>query len=52
MAVVAIFALRYALKSARTDAGIPADTWFTLGSACTPDVIYRTAGTDPQQFTI
>lgn len=52
MAIVVIFALRNALTSARTDAGLPVDEWFHLGSACTPDVIYKAAGTDPEAFTL
>lgn len=52
MSVVVIFALRHALMSARIDAGLPADEWFHLGSACTPDVIFQAAGTDPETFAL
>lgn len=52
MAVVVIFALRHALNSARKDAGIAPDEWYHLGSACTPDVVYTAAGTDPEAFIL
>lgn len=52
MAVVVVFALRYALASARKDAGIPTNEWFQLGSASTPDVIHALAGTKPEQFAL
>lgn len=51
MAFVVINALRHALNSARKDAGLP-DEWYHLGSACTPDVVYKAAGTEPEAFRL
>ncbi|XP_059612857.1 uncharacterized protein LOC132259308 [Phlebotomus argentipes] len=44
-----IFALRYALNSARKDAGLPPD-WYHIGSPSTPDEIFLLAGNKVEDF--
>ncbi|XP_052859784.1 uncharacterized protein LOC128267033 [Anopheles cruzii] len=51
MSVVALFALRNALRSAQKDAGRP-DDWIPLGSASTPDQVFFKAGTAIDQFKL
>ncbi|KAJ6648666.1 Xanthine dehydrogenase, partial [Pseudolycoriella hygida] len=44
LAIVVVFALRYALQSARSDSGIKNDSWFELTTPATPEVIALAAG--------
>jgi len=49
LAITVHLALRYALKSARADAGL--EGWFTLEAPSLPEDIVRAAGVQPSQFT-
>lgn len=51
MSVVVIFALRHALESARSDAGIE-DIWFEMGSGSTPDKLFLNAGNSLEHFRL
>uniref|UniRef100_A0A182V3I2 FAD-binding PCMH-type domain-containing protein n=1 Tax=Anopheles merus TaxID=30066 RepID=A0A182V3I2_ANOME len=51
MAIVVVFALRYALRSAQKDAGRP-DDWIALGSASTPDQIFLKASNAYEQYKL
>ncbi|XP_055537407.1 uncharacterized protein LOC129725498 [Wyeomyia smithii] len=51
MAIVVLFALRYALRAARLDAGLP-DKWIPLGTPTTPDQVYLAAGNTIEQFML
>lgn len=51
MAIVVVFALRYALRSAQKDAGRP-DDWIPLGSASTPDQIFLKASNAYEQYKL
>ncbi|GAB0089792.1 Aldehyde oxidase/xanthine dehydrogenase [Sergentomyia squamirostris] len=51
LAVVLAFAVRYALNSARHDAGI-CDKWYELQYPLTPDHIQQATGTTFQQFQL
>ncbi|XP_058831229.1 uncharacterized protein LOC131689891 [Topomyia yanbarensis] len=51
MAIVVLFALRNALRSARKDAGLP-DEWIPLGTPTTPDQVYLLAGNNIQQYLL
>lgn len=51
MSVVIIFALRHALESARTDAGIT-DDWFEMGAPSTPDQLFLKAGNQLEHFVL
>ncbi|XP_055625820.1 xanthine dehydrogenase/oxidase-like isoform X3 [Toxorhynchites rutilus septentrionalis] len=51
MAIVVLFALRYALRSARKDAGLP-DTWIPLGTPTTPDQVYLLTGNKYEQYML
>lgn len=51
MSVVVTFALRHALDSARKDAGV-AEPWFNLGSSCTPETIFMSAGNSASSFKL
>ncbi|KAJ6648665.1 Xanthine dehydrogenase [Pseudolycoriella hygida] len=47
LSIVVVFALRYALQSARSDSGIKNDPWFDLTTPVTPEVIALAAGHSP-----
>jgi len=49
LAITVLLAVRYAIRSARVDAGLP--QWFTLDSPATPEDIVRAAGVESTQFT-
>jgi len=49
LAVTVLLGVRYAVRSARADAGLP--QWFVLDSPATPEDIVRAAGVEPSQFT-
>lgn len=51
MSIVVIFALRHALESARTDAGIT-DKWFEMGAPSTPDTLFLKAGNQLEHFKL
>ncbi|XP_037034826.1 xanthine dehydrogenase-like [Bradysia coprophila] len=51
MAIVAIFALRYAIESGRRDAGLQ-DEWFHLGAPSTPEVIFLSAGNSIDNYRL
>ncbi|XP_058831556.1 uncharacterized protein LOC131690075 [Topomyia yanbarensis] len=51
MAIVVLFALRDALRSARKDAGLP-DEWIPLGTPTTPDQVYLLAGNKIEQYLL
>lgn len=51
MSVVVIFALRHALESARSDAGIT-DQWFEMGAPSTPDTLFLKAGHSLKNFLL
>ncbi|KAJ6644053.1 Xanthine dehydrogenase [Pseudolycoriella hygida] len=51
MSIVVLFALRYALESARKDAGIT-EKWFKLGAPTTPDIIFLNAGNSISSYTM
>lgn len=51
MSVVIVFALRYAIKSARKDAGCT-DLWFPLGSANTPEQVFMHCNNNINAFTM
>ncbi|XP_055537408.1 xanthine dehydrogenase/oxidase-like [Wyeomyia smithii] len=51
MTISVIFALRYALLSARKDAGLPAE-WISLGAPSTPDQVFLLAGNSVEQLKI
>ncbi|XP_055607619.1 xanthine dehydrogenase-like [Uranotaenia lowii] len=49
MSPVLTYALRYALRSARKDAGLP-DDWIPIGSATTPEKIFLMAGNSFENY--
>jgi len=49
LAITVLLAVRYAIRSARVDAGLP--QWFTLDSPATPEDIVRAAGVESTQFS-
>lgn len=51
MSIVAIFALRRALESARADAGIK-EKWFPMGAPCLPDTLFQCAGNSIEQYVL
>ncbi|XP_039453634.1 uncharacterized protein LOC120432483 [Culex pipiens pallens] len=51
MSPVLTYALRYALRSARKDAGLP-DEWIPLGTANTPEKIFLLAGNRTDQYKL
>ncbi|XP_055623208.1 xanthine dehydrogenase-like [Toxorhynchites rutilus septentrionalis] len=51
MSPVLTYALRYALRSARKDAGLP-DDWIPIGSATTPEKIFLMAGNSLDQYKL
>ncbi|XP_315654.4 uncharacterized protein LOC1276323 [Anopheles gambiae] len=51
LAVAVQFALRYALASARRDAGLPIE-WLELATSCTPEKILAMTGTTIDQFVL
>lgn len=51
MAIVVLFALRYALRSARTNAGL-LDSWIPMGTPTTPDQVYLLAGNNMEQYML
>lgn len=51
MTIVVLFALRYALRSARKDAGLP-DNWIPMGTPTTPDQVYMLAGNTTEQYML
>ncbi|XP_062708343.1 xanthine dehydrogenase isoform X1 [Aedes albopictus] len=51
MTIVVLFALRYALRSARKDAGLP-DNWIPMGTPTTPDQVYLLAGNTTEQYML
>lgn len=51
MAIVVLFALRYALESGRKDAGLQ-DEWFHLGAPSTPEVLFLSAGNSIDNYRL
>lgn len=51
MSVVVLFALRYAINSARRDAGNN-DAWFAMGSATTPEQVFMHCLNETGAFTM
>lgn len=51
MSVVVLFALRCALNSARSDAGIK-HNWFHMGAPTTTENIFLAAGNDLNQYEL
>ncbi|KAJ6644052.1 Xanthine dehydrogenase [Pseudolycoriella hygida] len=51
MSIVVLFALRYALDSARNDAGVT-EKWFKLGAPTTPDIIFMNAGNSINSYKL
>ncbi|XP_062550714.1 uncharacterized protein LOC134215573 [Armigeres subalbatus] len=51
MSPVLTYAIRYALRSARQDAGLP-DEWITLGSGTTPEKIFLLTGNDVDHYKL
>ncbi|EAT42288.1 AAEL006163-PA [Aedes aegypti] len=51
LSVVVLFALRYALRSSRRDAGLP-DNWIPLTTATTPEKIFLKSGNKMEDFLI
>ncbi|XP_065075928.1 xanthine dehydrogenase/oxidase-like [Ochlerotatus camptorhynchus] len=51
MSPVLTYALRYALRSARKDAGLP-DDWIPIGSGTTPEKIFFMAGNSIEQYKL
>ncbi|XP_058464982.1 uncharacterized protein LOC131438756 isoform X2 [Malaya genurostris] len=51
MAIVTVFAIQNALRSARKDAGLP-DKFIPLGAPTTPEVIYLHAGNTIEQYLL
>ncbi|XP_038118865.1 xanthine dehydrogenase 1 [Culex quinquefasciatus] len=51
MAIVVLFALRNALRAARSDAGLQ-DVWIPLGSPTTPDQVFMAAGNNMDQYML
>lgn len=52
MAIVALFALRHALDSARKDSGIDSDEFYQLGAPTTPEEIFLKCNNKPEMFLI
>jgi len=52
MSVVAIFALRHAIESARKDAGLNNTDWFNLGQPTTIEEVLLATGTKPEMFAL
>lgn len=50
MSVVAIFAIRHAIESARRDAGI--SEWFNLGAPSTPEQIFLHSGNSIAEYKL
>lgn len=50
MSVVAVFALRQAIESARKDAGIT--EWFELGAPTTPEHVFLHAGNSIEEYKL
>ncbi|XP_055372025.1 uncharacterized protein LOC129606005 [Condylostylus longicornis] len=50
MSIVALFALRYALDSARKDAGLKNTDWFNLGAPTTIENVLLATGTNSDMF--
>ncbi|XP_021699041.1 xanthine dehydrogenase 1 isoform X2 [Aedes aegypti] len=51
MSPVLTYALRYALRSARKDAGLP-DDWIPIGSGTTPEKIFLLSGNQIDQYKL
>lgn len=51
MAIVVLFALRNALRAARSDAGLQ-DGWIPLGSPTTPDQVFMAAENNMDQYML
>ncbi|XP_055691105.1 uncharacterized protein LOC129794330 [Lutzomyia longipalpis] len=51
LAIVVVFAIRYALNSARSDAG-NADTWFNMGQPCTTEEILLLTENSTRDFQL
>ncbi|XP_055537446.1 uncharacterized protein LOC129725515 isoform X2 [Wyeomyia smithii] len=51
MTPVLTYALRYALRSARKDAGLP-DDWIPMGTGITPEKIFLMAGNSIEQYKL
>lgn len=52
MSIVSIFALRYALDSARKDSGITNDEYYHLGAPSTAETIFLAANNSVGQFML
>lgn len=53
MSIVALFALRHALNSARIDTGIKSDEeFYHLGAPTTVEKIFLTANNKPESFLL
>lgn len=52
MSIVSIFALRYALDSARKDSGLTNDEYYHLGAPSTAETIFLAANSSVGQFML